>query len=169
MSRILVVTSALLALASAPRAADADTKLAYVDKQVVLSSIEDGKKAKERMKKWIDARQAVIDREAAALRKERDQLAAAQMPPKEAAEKQRDLERRMAELQQKLERMREEAARQEQKELAPIAQKIDAAIAKAAEKHGIDFVFDRGAGGLVYARAKHDLTREVISAYATLR
>ncbi|OJH35866.1 OmpH family outer membrane protein [Cystobacter ferrugineus] len=150
-----------------PTLAAAQTKMGYVDYQRVMLEVDDGKAAKARLQKWLDARQKEIDAEQEALRKEKETLdkQASAMSEETRVQKATDLQKKVYDLAQKWEKSRGEAAERERKEMEPIIARIDDVIRTIAEREGLGMVFEKRDSGLVYALSQYDLTNEVIRSY----
>jgi outer membrane protein len=163
----LSVLAIALSLAVPALASAADLNVAYVDYQRVLLEVEDGKAAKARLQKWLEARQKEIDSQQEALRKEKETLdkQASAMSEETRIQKATDLQKKVYDLAQKWEKSRSEAAEKERKEMEPIIAKIDEVITRIAERDGLGMVFEKRDSGLVFARSQYDLTNEVIRTY----
>lgn len=163
----LSVLAIALSLAVPALASAADLNVAYVDYQRALLEVEDGKAAKARLQKWLEARQKEIDSQQEALRKEKETLdkQASAMSEETRIQKATDLQKKVYDLAQKWEKSRAEAAEKERKEMEPIIAKLDEVIARIAERDGLGMVFEKRDSGLVFARSQYDLTNEVIRTY----
>ena len=161
---------AAFALLAAPIAAFAETKLAYVDYQRVLTEVEEGKAAKKRLQSWLESRQKEIDSQQEGLRKEQEvlQKQASAMSEETRQKKAAELQRKVMELAQRYEKSRGEAAERERREMEPIIGKIDQVIGKIAERDGLAMVFEKRDSGLVFALAQYDITNEVVRNYNQL-
>src|SRR5687768_10312893 len=72
-ARTALVLAALLASAGLPRAASAQ-KIGVVDMQRALTETEDGRKAKDQLKKLFDQRQKTLDKQQTDLKTLKDSL-----------------------------------------------------------------------------------------------
>jgi len=165
-STLSALAVALLFALPAVSAAD-DLKVGYVDYQRVLLEVDDGRAAKQRLQKWLEARQKEIDAEQESLRKEKETLEkqASAMSEEVKIQKATDLQKKIFELAQKWEKSRAEAAEKERKEMEPIIGRIDTVIGSIAERNGMSFIFEKRDSGLVFAQTQYDLTNEVIRSY----
>ncbi len=163
----LAATAAILSLALPVAASAADLKVAYVDLQRVLLEVDDGKAAKQRLQKWLEARQKEIDAEQDTLRKEKELLdkQASAMSEATRTQKATELQKKVMELAQKYERSRAEAANKERQEMEPIISRIDQVIATIAERDGLGFVLDKRDSGIVFALGQYDISNEVVRSY----
>ncbi|RKH44403.1 OmpH family outer membrane protein [Corallococcus sicarius] len=163
----LAATAAILSLALPVAASAAELKVAYVDLQRVLLEVDDGKAAKQRLQKWLEARQKEIDGEQETLRKEKELLdkQASAMSEATRTQKATELQKKVMELAQKYERSRAEAANKERQEMEPIINRIDQVIATIAERDGLGFVLDKRDSGIVFALGQYDISNEVVRSY----
>ncbi|WP_426753173.1 OmpH family outer membrane protein [Myxococcus sp. Y35] len=163
----IAAAAAALSLSLPVAASAAELKVAYVDLQKVMLEVDDGKAAKARLQKWLDARQKEIDKEQSALRAEKETLdkQASAMSAETKAQKEAELQRKVMMLAQKWEKSRAEAATKEQQEMQPIIEKIDGVIASIAEREDLGFVLERRDSGIIFARSAYDISNEVIRAY----
>jgi outer membrane protein len=170
MSLRSLVSIAAVALSLAlplTAAAQAGPKLAYVDYQRVLLEVDEGKAAKARLQKWLEARQKEIDREQEALRKEQEllQKQASALSDEVRTQRATELQKKVMALGQKYEGSRAEAANKERQEMEPIVSKIDQIIGRIAQRDGLGMVFEKRDSGIVFALAQLDLTNEVVRTY----
>jgi outer membrane protein len=149
-----------------PAAARADLKVGYVDLQRALSEVEEARAAKARLQNSVNAKQKELEKEQDQLRKEKDTLdkQLSTMNDEARRAKQTEFEGKYVALMQKLERSKAELAESEQKELAPILQRMQQVIGQVAQREGLTLVLDKNAG-LLYAPPSLELTNEVVRLY----
>ena len=159
---VLVTASSLIL----PAAARAEVKLGYVDVQRALTEVEEGRAAKARLQKFADTKEKELNQEQESLRKEKELLdrQASAMSEETRTSKQTDLQKKLYELAQRMEKARLEMAQKERQELQTIVQKMDGVISLIAEREGFTMVFDKSAG-LVYAPAHLDVTNDLVRLY----
>ena len=78
-TRLLLSFVVFFMLAGTAGSAFAQTKIAYVDLQKALLQVEDGKKAKARLKKEFDKKQKELDKKQKDVKKMKDDLEAGAM------------------------------------------------------------------------------------------
>lgn len=163
----LAALAAAVAFALPLLAQASEQKLATVDLQRVVREVKDGQAAKARLEKFLDDQKKLIDQEQEALRQEKLRLdeQAGALSAEAFQERATELQRKVITLARKWEAARAQAAEQEQREMAPILQKINAVIARVAARDGLAMVFDSSQAGLVFAQPKDDITEQVIQAY----
>jgi outer membrane protein len=145
----------------------AETKIGYVDLQKALTLTDEGKAAKDRLKRDFDVKQKKLDAAQEDLKKERDTYDKQNQlwTEDKRREKQMDLERKIQEATKMWQEMQRDLSEAEQKETGSIFQKMEVIIHDIAESEGFTHVFDRGRGGLIYAPESMDLTAELVRKY----
>ena len=149
-----------------PAAARADLKVGYVDTQRALSEVEEARAAKARLQSSVNAKQKELEKEQDALRKEKDTLDKQLGTMNEEAKRAKatEFQEKYLALMQKLERSKAELAESEQRELAPILNRLQQVIAQVAQREGLTLVLDKNSG-LLYAPPSLELTNEVVRLY----
>jgi outer membrane protein len=164
MRRLAVALAVLLSFATA-RAASAADKIAYVDVQRVISEVEEGKAAKNRLRTELDSKRAELDKK----QKELEQLKAdydrqAGVLTEEAKQqKQKELQQKFMEAQQQANQMQRELADKEDETLRGISEKLIAVVNEVSEREGFTYVIKKEA--LLAAPQAADLTNEVVRRY----
>ena len=152
---------------AAPSVVRAELKLGYVDLQRALQEVEEGRAAKARLQGMVEAKQKEIDREQEGLRKEKELLdkQASAMSEETRVQRQTELQKKIVELTQKLEKGRQDMGTKERSELQAIFAKMDPIIATLAQREGMTMVFEKTDSGLVFAPPSLDLTNELVRLY----
>lgn len=147
--------------------AQSKIKIGYVDMQRVLNEVEDGAKAKERLKKEYNEKQAQLDRKQEELKKKKEDYDKQALVLKEDAkrQKQQELQQDFIELQQLYAKLQKELSENEMSLTKEIFDKAQAIIAEIAQRDGFTLVLDRAEGRILYALPSMDLTNEVIRKY----
>jgi outer membrane protein len=145
----------------------AEFKAGYVDLQRALLEVEEGRSAKARLQKMVEAKQKELDKEQEDLRKELQTLdkQASAMSEETRIQKQTQLQQRALALGQKWEKGQKEMAQKERTELQAIFSRMDPIIAEIAQREGLTMVFEKTDSGLVFAPAALDLTNELVRVY----
>jgi outer membrane protein len=170
MNRLTLVLPALLLLATALVSnahADGKPKFAYVDMQRALLEVDEGKKAKAALEKMKTERQKKLDAEQEALKQLQQNYEAqkAIMQADVRAQKEDEMRRRLAELQMTYAKLQKELAQEEAKLTKDIFERMARILSKLGEKEGYTMVFDKNAGGIVWAPKHLDITNELIRRY----
>jgi len=141
--------------------------VAYVNVQRALGEVEEGKEAKARVQAIADAAQKDIDRDRSAVMKEKDDFEKQvnKMSPADRNQRGTELEKKMIDFNNKLQRSGQEVEAEQRREVDAILAKMNPIIAAIAEREGLTFVFDKSRSGLVFAPTTLDLTNELIRMY----
>lgn len=144
----------------------ADTKIGVLDFQKVLETSESGKAATAEFQsqaKKFEADLKAKGEELEGMKKKLD--ADALVMAKEAREqKEQDLRKRIAEFRSQEQKYMVEIRQQEQKAVGRIQQEVFALVQDYAKKEGYTMVFERQAGGVIFA-AGNDITDTIIKLY----
>ena len=165
--RIATALAALLLGVSLPNLAAAQTKIGVVDMQRALSETEDGRKAKETLKKLFEQRQKTLD-------KQQDDLKVL----KESIEKQRDVlsrdvlskkleeyQKAFGELQQTYMEFQRELQGKEGELTKPILDRMQRVMRRIGQAEGYSLILERAEAGVVYIPSTYDLTDVLIQRY----
>jgi outer membrane protein len=165
-ARTALVFAALLAPAVLPRAAAAQ-KIGVVDMQRALMETEDGRKAKDQLKKLFEQRQKTLDKQQTDLKAMKDSL-----------EKQRDVlardvltkkleeyQKAFAELQTTYLEFQRELAAKEGELTKPILERMQRVMRRIGQADGYALIIERGEAGVVYVPSTYDLTDVLIQRY----
>lgn len=163
MKQVKKIAVALVLFVAATNFANAQSKVAHIDVQKLLSEMPEMKAAESELKKLSETYQADIQGAMTELRNKFEQYNA------EAATKSKEEnDKRAAELQGQ-EKTIGEAQQKAQQEIqakqaelfAPISERAKAAIDKVAAAQGFDYVIDAQAGGPIIVAKGKDLLAEV--------
>ena len=165
MSRVTQFLVAAVFLLSASAAFADDVKFGYVDMQRALNETEDGRKAKEKLKKDFDQKQKELDEQQAQLKKDIEDLDEKRtlLPADKVREKESELRARLEKVQQTYVRHQQDLQGKEQKETAKIFERMTKIISEIAAGENFSMIVDKAA--LVYAKPHLDLTNELIRRY----
>jgi outer membrane protein len=166
--RILTFLAALaIAVPLAPAASAADLKIGYVDLQLALNEVDEGKAAKAQLKKDFDEKQKRLDREQTDLKRMKEDLdkQAVVMADDARREKQGELDRKFMEVQGLFVQLQKELSEREREVTRGIFEKMTQIIREIAEAEGYTLVFERTDAGLIYAPKSLDLTSDLIRKY----
>ncbi len=168
MSRNLVAGGIILFLLL-PAIAFGQTKvkIGYVDMQRILNEVEDGAKAKEKLKKEFNEKQAQLDKKQEDLKKKKEDYDKQALVLKEDAkrQKQQELQQDFIELQQLYAKLQKELSENELGLTKDIFDKAQSVIAEIAQKDGFTLILDKAEGRILFALPSMDITNEVIRKY----
>jgi outer membrane protein len=165
MSRVTQFLVAAVFLLGTSAAFAEDAKLGYVDMQRALNETEDGRKAKEKLKKDFDQKQKELDEQQTQLKKDIEDLDKKRtlLPADKVREKEAELRSRLEKVQQTYVRHQQDLSGKEQKETAKIFERMTKIIGEIAAAENFAMIVDKSA--LVYAKPHLDLTNELIRRY----
>jgi outer membrane protein len=165
MSRLTQFLVAAVFLLSTSAAFAEDIKVGFVDMQRALNETEDGRKAKEKLKKDFDQKQKELDEQQAGLKKEIEDLDKKRtlLPADKVREKEAELRVKLEKVQQTYMRHQQDLSGKEQKETQKIFERMTKIIGEIAAAENFSMIVDRSA--LVFAKPHLDLTNELIRRY----
>lgn len=158
---------AVLGLSAAAPAQAQDAKIAVVDMQQALETVEAGKKAKASLEQDIKNKKAALEKEEAALMKMNEELKKQAAVMNEAArqKKQAELQERFMKMQEQRARAQQELAEKERTLTEPIIVKLRSIVSELAKSKGYDMVIQKSEGTVLYVQDKYDLTKELVARY----
>jgi outer membrane protein len=162
------LTLGVLLLASRPLAAYAEeVKLGYVDLQRALNETDDGRKAKESLKKVFDQKQKELNEQQDALKKDIEDLDKKRtlLPADKLRDKEAELQGRLQKVQQTYVRHQQDLQTKEQEATAKIFERMNRIINKIAVAENFSMILDKNQSAVIYAKAHLDLTNELIRRY----
>lgn len=168
----LTVSAAILVCSVVMFASSAhggETKIGYVDLQRAIQEVNDGKAAKEAIKKDFDARQSDLTRQQDRLQKIQEELETQGMLMKEDVRraKAEEYQRLLMELQQSVLDHQKSLGEKEAEVTAKILGTMEGIVRQIAEENGLDYVFEMNQAGLIVAPKHMEITNEVIRRYNT--
>ncbi len=168
MKRIVVALIALLLLA-AP--ALAETKIAYVDLQKALNLSKAGVEAKNaiaaQVKKYED--EFKIKQEGLQKLKEELEKQAVLLSDSAKAQKERDFQQNVKELQRFQKDVKEELQQQDADATKRILNELFEVLQKLGKESGYQMIIEKNEGAVIYADESVDLTDELIKAFDAAR
>jgi outer membrane protein len=157
----LVIAAALIRPALAE-----EVKLGFVDLRRALYETEDGRKARNSLKKVFDQKQKELDEQQEDVKKAIEDLNKKRtlLPADTVRQKEAELQERVAKVQQTYMRHQQDLADKEQEATQPIVDRLQRIIGKIAANENFTMIFDKNQG-VVFAKPHLDLTNEVIRRY----
>ena len=166
--RARTATGLLLSLVCLPTLASAaHFKVAIVDLQKAINEVNEGKKAKAKLKKEVARKQKALNGRQEELKKLKEEYDAKKLLMKDRARQQMEMElqRRLVELQQSLVENQKTLAAQEARETGKILQKLQAITKKIADSEKFTLVLVNSGDNILYANPSYDITNQVIREY----
>jgi outer membrane protein len=163
----LVTGGAALAQQAQPAAAREDVRIGYVDLQRAIFSSNPGKEARRSLDERTDKLKKDLEKkqeEVRTIKAEFDKQSAI-LSPDARAEKERDLQRRIRELERLKQDSEDELNRRDQELSKRILGEVREVVRQIGGKGNYTLILERNAAGVLYAANGVDLTEEVIKAY----
>lgn len=140
--------------------------IGFVDLQKAILTVEEGKRAKDALRKTFEAKQQELSKKEDALKQLKDQIdrdTAADSP--EARSRRAQFQSELMALQQSFMKEQQELQKLEQQQLAAITEKMRAVIADIGRAGGYTMILEIQGNRLLFAKDHLDLTNEVIRKY----
>jgi outer membrane protein len=144
-------------------------KIGYVDLQRALNSVEDGKKAKSKLKGMFDQRQKKLDKEQEDLKKYKEALEKELQSDLLGEEKKRqkmiEYQKRFYELQNLYLNLQKELTAAEAKETKKIFARFQDVLADIGLKDGYTIILEKTESSVLWAPKSLDITDQLIQKY----
>ncbi len=147
--------------------ADSAFKVAYVDLQKALQSVDAGKTAKANLEKEVTAKRAELEKLQTSLQKEAEafEKKSAIMNDTTKAAKQAELQKRFAEFQKNAAESQMELQKKERELTKPLIDELRAIIEGIGKEKGYQLIVEKNEGAVLYAEAGSDLTEQVVDKF----
>jgi len=163
---LLLLAAAAMVLGGAKFAA-AEVKIGYIDLQKVLNASNSGKVAKEKIGQKVKEYEVQIDQQQKELKAAKEELdkQALLLSDEARAQKQRDYQQKLKELQRFTKDVREELRMKDADYTRKILDEIIKVVEKVGSEKSYTVIFEKNESSLVYADEQIDLTDLVIKRY----
>mgnify|MGYP001310263999 CR=1 FL=1 len=163
MKKIIVLMSLIIISVSY-----ADTKIGYIDSQIIMSEYEDVRQVQVELEKEQKRLQTVYEKKLVSLDslKTAFQTGSIILSEQKKTQMENDMRRKEQEMQAwQLQYFGPEGElyKLQNELLAPILTNIDKVIRKIGEERSYDYIFDAVQGSIVYALDSHNLTEDILS------
>jgi outer membrane protein len=167
MTKTLLSIGLAFALLLTSGAAFADFKVAYVDLQEAIGTVNEGKSIKKKLERAYEKKKKELEAAQDELVTLREELEKQGPMMKEDVRRKKltDFQEKVAKFQEAYLGSQKELAGQEQELTKPMLQKMVKIIEEMAKDLGYDLVVERGA--ILYAQSNMDLTDELVKRYNT--
>jgi outer membrane protein len=147
-----------------------EVRIATVDMQKALQSVDSGKKAKAQLEKEFNAKKKDLQTEEASIKKMTEEFKKQSLVMSDEArgKKQAELQERIMKFQELTARSQTEIQQKERDLTQPIIGKIRGIIAETAKKRSYTVVLEKNENNVLFSLEKDDLTNDVISAFDKL-
>ena len=161
------LTFALIVLSQIALAEEGKLKVAYVDLQKALQSVDAGKNAKAQLEKDVAKKRTELEKAQAALQTEAEQFEkkAAILNDSAKAQKQAELQKKFAEFQKSAAESQMELQKRERDLTKPLIDELRSIIEDLGKEKGFQLILEKNEGAVLYAEAGSDLTDEVIGRF----
>ncbi len=163
-----VLGGALVLATSASAATEASSfKVAFVDLQDALQSVDAGKEAKKQLEKEMNAKRQLLEKTQANLQKETEEFdkKAAIMNETARAQKQQEIQKKIAEFQKSYGESQMELQKRERELTKPIIDELRTIVEGIGKAQTFNLILEKNEGAVLYAQDGKDLTKDVISAF----
>lgn len=164
-----LVLTLLVALVGFTKVAHAapPTKIGYVDLEKALNDVEDGKKAKEKLKAVFDERQKKLDASVADFKskKEAYDKKAPLLKAEERDKQEKELEKQFIELQTLAAQLQQEVAQEEAKLTKPIFDRFAKILKIMGDTGSYALILEKNQSAILYSPESFDLTSELVRNY----
>lgn len=153
--------------APATDAASPAFKIALVDLQDALQSVDAGKKAKSQLEKEMTTKRQALEKQQANLQKETEDFdkKAAVMNETARAAKHAEIQKRIAEFQKAFQESQMDLQKRERELTKPIIDALRAIVEGLGKAQNFNLVLEKNEGAVLYAQNSVDLTKEVVEAF----
>jgi outer membrane protein len=168
--KIVALVFGIIASAAFADEAATPTKIATVDMQKALQTIDAGKKAKGQLEKEFNTKKKMLDDEQNAIVKLEGEFKKQTMVLNDEAKEKKfqELQERKMKFQQQLMRSQTEIQQKEGELTAPIVKALKAMVKEIAAKKSYQMVLDRNEQTVIFSQDKDDLTTRKIRAKALI-
>ena len=167
MRNVIVLAAITLAIAVPQAARAAEYKIGFVNLQQAVSEVDEGKAARDALKKEFEQKQKTLDDKQNELKRLKEDLEKQMVVMSEEAkrEKAMDFERKVNEMQQVYVQMQKDLQEREREMMKVIFDKMEAVIKDIAAAEGYGYVFEQQNAGLMVAPPSANMTQELVRRY----
>jgi outer membrane protein len=167
MRNVPVLAAIALAIAVPQAARAAELKIGYVNLQQAVSEVDEGKAARDTLKKEFDAKQKTLDDKQNELKRMKDDLDKQMVVMSDEAKREKavEFERKVNEMQQLYVQMQKDLQEREREMMKVIFDKMEAVIKDIATAEGYGYVFEQQNAGLMVAPPQANMTQELVRRY----
>jgi outer membrane protein len=167
MRNVLVLAAFALAIAVPQATRAAELKIGYVNLQQAVSEVDEGKAARDALKKEFEQKQKTLDDKQNELKRMKEDLDKQMVVMSEEAkrEKAMEFERKVNEMQQVYVQMQKDLSEREREMMKVIFDKMETVIKDIAQAEGYTYVFEQQNAGLIVAPPTANMTNELVRRY----
>jgi outer membrane protein len=167
MRHVLIPAALALAIAVPQATRAAELKIGYVNLQQAVAEVDEGKAAREALKKEFDLKQKTLDDKQNELKRMKEDLEKQMvvMSDEVKREKGMEFERKVNEMQQVYVQMQKDLSDREREMMKVIFDKMESVIKDIAQAEGYAYVFEQQNAGLIVAPPAANMTNELVRKY----
>jgi outer membrane protein len=138
-----------------------------VDVQKVLVTVNQGSAVRDQLKKAFEDKQKILKEEEEKIRKMQEdyQKKASVLNDKEKMKKERDIQEKIMNIQQKTSSYQKDIQDLEQKLKTPILDRVKTVVDEVAKSADLDLIYEAATAPILFAKDEKDFTDEVIKLY----
>ncbi len=142
-------------------------KIAVVDLQKALQTVDAGKKAKANLEKEFNEKKKVLETEENAIKKMTEDFKKQSLVLSEdaKAKKQNEIQERVMKYRELFGKSQMEIQGRERELTDPIIQKLKGVVEEMGNKKGYTMIVEKNENAILFSSAKEDLTEEVIKEF----
>jgi outer membrane protein len=163
-----VMTGIILFLSTCALAATpVGIRVAYVDLQKAIQTVDAGKKAKTQLEKEGASKRAALEKEQEGLQKEAESFEKKAAILNEGArmKQQGEIQKKLVDFQKKMAETQNEVIKRERELTQPLLVELRAIIEGIGKERSYQIILEKNEGAVLYAEAGSDLTDEVIDKF----
>jgi outer membrane protein len=167
MRNATILAALALAIVVPRTAPAAEQKIGYVNLQQAVTEVDEGKAARDTLKKEFDQKQKVLNDKQDELKKMKDDLDKQMVVMSDEAKREKavEFERKVNEMQQVYVQMQKDLQEREREMMKVIFDKMEAVIKDIATAEGYSYVFEQQNAGLMVAPPSANMTQELVRRY----
>jgi outer membrane protein len=167
MRTVPVLAALALAIAVPQSVRAAELKIGYVNLQQAVTEVDEGKAARDTLKKEFDQKQKMLDDKQNELKRMKEDLDKQMVVMSDDAkrEKAMEFERKVNDMQQVYVQMQKDLQDREREMMKVIFDKMEAVIKDIAAAEGYAYVFEQQNAGLMVAPPSANMTQELVRRY----
>lgn len=156
-----------LFLSGAAFAADGAFKVAYVDLQKALQTVDAGKTAKSQLENDVNSKKKELEKMQQSLQQEAEafEKKSAILNDSAKQQKQQELQKKFAEFQKNAAESQMELQKRERELTKPLIDELRSIIEGVGKEKGYQLILEKNEGAVLYAEAGSDLTEQVIEKF----
>ena len=163
----LACVAALIALSFSLSAFAVDFKMAIVDLQKALQSVDSGKKARVTLEKEFNDMKKKLEEEEKAIQKMSEDFKKQSLVLNEETrgKKQSELQERLLRYRELFGKSQMEIQTRERELTEPIVKKLRSVVENMGAQRGYTMILEKNENGILFSKAQDDLTEDVIKAF----